>query len=187
MSSSTVTLQQTAGRALAITAVVIGLACAASLPSQAQQSGPPPSAATASPTCSGVGLVWWAELLTDDVDAANKFYSSVLGWTSKSADVRNLRLPPRTPADRYVVFSAEGTEAAGLMRQDHSNAVHAAKGWVVYFQVRDLDHSLTLVRVAGGNVLKEPFETGEGNRMALIQDPTGAVVGLVQPGKNEPC
>lgn len=177
----------TAGRRLKIVAAAIALAGLSCLPAQAQQSGSRPTVGAPTAPCTGVGLVWWAELLNDDLDAAAKFYTSVLGWTSKSADVRNLRLPPRTPADTYVVFSAEGSEAAGLMRKDHPNAVHATKGWVVYFQVRDLDRSLALARDGGGTILKQPFETGEGNRMALVQDPTGAVVGLVQPGKNEPC
>jgi predicted enzyme related to lactoylglutathione lyase len=40
----------------------------------------------------------------------------------------------------------------------------------------------TAVRDAGGNVLAEPMDVMDLGRMAILADPTGAVVGIWQPG-----
>ena len=50
--------------------------------------------------------------------------------------------------------------------------------------VDDADAVAAKVEAAGGSLVREPFESLDGGRMAIIRDPAGAVLGLWQPGEH---
>jgi predicted enzyme related to lactoylglutathione lyase len=51
--------------------------------------------------------------------------------------------------------------------------------WLSYVRVKDMANSLAEVQRAGGRVLQGPRGAG-GGQMAVIQDPSGAVLALYQ-------
>ena len=69
-----------------------------------------------------------------------------------------------------------------------SSADEAAQGvpphWNLYVTVEDVDATAGKVGEAGGQVLAEPFDVFDAGRMAVIADPSGAVLCLWQPGTN---
>jgi predicted enzyme related to lactoylglutathione lyase len=50
--------------------------------------------------------------------------------------------------------------------------------------VESADQTATKAKQAGGTVIAEPFDVMEHGRMAVIQDPTGAVFAIWQPNKH---
>lgn len=53
--------------------------------------------------------------------------------------------------------------------------------WSVYFAVDDCDAAVATAKETGANVLAGPMEAQGVGRFATIQDPYGAVVGLITP------
>ena len=56
--------------------------------------------------------------------------------------------------------------------------------WNAYVTVADVDASAKLAQSLGGKVLAPPFDVMDAGRMAVIQDPTGAVFCLWKAGKS---
>jgi predicted enzyme related to lactoylglutathione lyase len=54
--------------------------------------------------------------------------------------------------------------------------------WLSYVSVASADETAKKAKAAGGTVLREPFDITTVGRMAVVQDPTGAVFALWQPG-----
>jgi predicted enzyme related to lactoylglutathione lyase len=123
------------------------------------------------------GLFSWADLSTPDPEAATSFYTGVFGWEAEDA----------TEDDgTYVstLLRKDGKLVAGLgplpqAPQDRG----APPSWNSYINVDDVDAVVATVAAAGGTVLATR-DVMEG-RMAFLQDPAGAVVGLWQPGTHE--
>jgi uncharacterized protein len=112
----------------------------------------------------------WVELLTSDIDAAQAFYSDVIGWTCAS--------PGHAERD-YRMFFQEGNAAAGLMLlPEESKAQGARPSWFGYITSRDADADVEAIVAAGGTLLR-PCETlPKIGRFAVVADPQGAPFAL---------
>lgn len=111
----------------------------------------------------------WCELLTDDVDTARDFYTEVIGWTT---EVMDIGMGP------YTVLKAGDRPVAGMMGKP-AEAAGAPTAWTTYVTVDDVDARAAKVAAAGGAVLTEPMDIPSVGRMAIIQDPTGGVIGII--------
>jgi predicted enzyme related to lactoylglutathione lyase len=77
--------------------------------------------------------------------------------------------------------SVEGLNVAGigpLMAEGQPPA------WTTYVNVADATATAASVATAGGTVLAGPMDVMDKGRLALVADPTGAVLGLWQPGRH---
>ena len=117
------------------------------------------------------GTVAWVDLSTPDPDVAARFYSGLLGWQIEAEN---------TPMGRYVIGLVEGEPAAGMMAPPPEAAV-APPAWNVYVSVADIDATWAQALGAGATGLQAPMEVPGGDRIAVLADPAGAVVGLMQP------
>lgn len=158
----------------------------ASAPAQAVEATPT-QAPSAAPACSGLGTIWWSELLAPETEKLTDFYANVIGWKVKVVDAENHTLPPRTPDDRYTTFSNGDAEVAGLMKANHPVAAHSGLGWFTYIEVADVDETIEKVEASGGSVLRDPVETEDGDEIAVISDPMGNVFGIVTPAGRPRC
>lgn len=117
------------------------------------------------------GMFCWTDLSAPDPDAVKPFYEALFGWASKEV--------PGGGGQPYTIFSLDGHEVAGLMKQppDHAEA-GLPPMWSSYVAVDDV-HSVTArVPELGGQVELEPMEVGGAGRMSVIGDPTGGVLCL---------
>lgn len=116
-----------------------------------------------------IGTVGWIDLTIPDADRVRDFYASVLGWTPEPLDMGGY-------AD-YVMKAGERA-VAGVC---HARGVNAGVpgAWLLYFMVADLDAALAQVHAGGGKRVGEVRSMGSA-RMAIIQDPSGAVCALYQ-------
>jgi predicted enzyme related to lactoylglutathione lyase len=119
------------------------------------------------------GVPMWVDLGTPDVDAAVRFYGDLFGWTAGETS-------PETGG--YRVFTKNGKSVAAvspLMSPDQPVA------WSTYICTGDADATVAAAREAGGTVVVEPMDVLDLGRMAFVIDPTGAAIGLWQPGKHQ--
>lgn len=121
----------------------------------------------------------WYELMTTDPDAAADFYCAVAGWSCRSFDDAD--------PDGYRLFSAAGTETAGLMRLPEGNDCAAgAPGWVGYIGVDDVDATLSDLLADGASPLLPATDIPGVGRFAVVLDPQGAVFTIMRGASDEP-
>ncbi len=120
------------------------------------------------------GLFSWADLASPDPAAAREFYSALFGW--EGADQTD-------PEGNYIytLFSADGKLTAGLGPQPEMMA-DMPPIWSSYINVDNLDEVYARATEAGAGTLVAPIDVMESGRTAFISDPTGAAVGMWQPG-----
>ena len=135
---------------------------------------------SAGPAANEVGNVWWNELLTRDPERARAFYAGVMGWTTKVVALEDPARPAKLGEKEYVLFTTEGREAAGAMKLDDAGLAGAA-AWLPYIQVANVDAAAAKAVELGGKLLSGPFDVPGSGRMATIEDPDGARVGLITP------
>lgn len=119
------------------------------------------------------GFFVWAELWTHDLEAAADFYGAVLGAT---------RHELKRPGGTYTVFETGDEPRAGLVLLP-GNAEGPA--WAPYIGVVELGEALLRTVKLGGRVVLEPREDFGGGRVALIEDPTHAMLFIVQLSTDE--
>jgi predicted enzyme related to lactoylglutathione lyase len=117
------------------------------------------------------GTFCWADLGTPDAAAAKRFYTGLFGWKYED-------MPMGEGAD-YTMFEVGGNWVAALYPQDpQQQSQGVPPHWLSYVAVESADRTSERTRGLGGTVLMDPFDVFEVGRMAVIQDPTGAVVAL---------
>lgn len=116
------------------------------------------------------GATMWNELMTTDVPAAGNFYTQLFGW---ERDVSTMN------ETEYTVFMKDGEQIAGMM-QKPEGLEQVPSHWMIYFGVANCDASVEKVRSLGGQVTTEPFDIPDVGRIAVIQDPQGAVCCIMQ-------
>ncbi len=117
------------------------------------------------------GTFCWNELMTRDVPAAAKFYSELLGWEAADSGM---------PGMAYTIFKAADKDAGGMMEMPKDIPEQVPSHWMSYIAVSDIDAVVKKTPELGGTVLHGPQEVPGVGRFAVIQDPTGAVVSLLQ-------
>ena len=113
--------------------------------------------------------------MTDEPEKARAFYTDVIGWTTEVVDIGK---------GPYTVLKTGERPVAGIMGKP-PEASGAPTAWTVYVTVDDVDARAARVEGAGGAVIVAPVDIPSVGRMAVIQDPTGGVIGIVtyaEPG-----
>jgi uncharacterized protein len=118
------------------------------------------------------GVFVWDELMTTDVEDAKRFYGEVVGWETRDMDMG--------PGGIYTMFSSGGTDRAGAMPRPEG-AEDVPPNWMAYIGTADVDAAAAKAESLGASIMREAFDIPTVGRMAIIADPTGAVIGLFQP------
>ena len=117
------------------------------------------------------GRFCWVDLGTTDPVGAKKFYTGLFGWTYDDR--------PMGDGASYTMLLLDGKSVAALYQQDpQQQGMGIPPAWLSYIAVERADDVADRARRLGGTVLLEPFDVLDVGRMAVIQDPTGAVVAL---------
>ena len=123
------------------------------------------------------GTFCWVELATSDSAAAKNFYSQLFGWESEDN--------PMGPDSFYTILRTSGKDVGGLFElMPDMKAQGVPPNWLSYVSVTSADETAEKAKAAGATLLKEPFDVSTLGRMAVVQDPTGAVFALWQAGEH---
>jgi uncharacterized protein len=122
------------------------------------------------------GTFSWVELSTTDRKAGIAFYRALFGWESDDRPVGP------GPDDVYSMQLLRGLEvgAASGQRPDERQ-MGVPPHWNLYVTVTSADDTAARATELGGSVLASPFDVMDAGRMAVLQDPTGAVFLIWQP------
>jgi len=117
------------------------------------------------------GVPSWIEHVGPDLDGAKRYYGRLFGWEFDTG--------VDDDSNGYSMAQIDGDPVAGLSGQQPYEQGQPAR-WNVYLAVDDVDAAAGKTAEAGGTVLSGPFDIGVSGRMAFVQDPVGAAVGLWQ-------
>ena len=107
------------------------------------------------------GTFCWADLATNDAQAAKTFYNSLFGWTFTDM--------PISEGMTYTMFHLNGADVAALA-ENTEQPPH----WNPYVSVESADDTASQAQSLGAQVIFEPFDVMDKGRMAVMQDPAGA-------------
>ena len=77
-----------------------------------------------------VGKVVWADLVTPDLGAAERFYGGLFGWTFQTV---------HTGDSDYAVALVDGRPVGGLFQKSVQAGEHRQSAWLTFIAVRDVD------------------------------------------------
>lgn len=114
------------------------------------------------------GTFSWPELATTDQKAAVAFYGALFGW-----DVND---SPIGPTEVYSTFQMRGKPVGAAYNMRPEERQHGAPPhWNSYVTVANTDEAVKKAEGLGAKVFAPPFDVMDYGRMAVLQDPTGAV------------
>lgn len=119
------------------------------------------------------GVPCWVDHESADPGAAIDFYAGLFGWVFED------RVPPSAGA-RYAVATLGGLTVGAVA----SGSDRGAPAWNTYVRVADVDATTATVTGAGGTIVRPGEDAGPAGRSAIVADPSGAEIGLWQPGTN---
>jgi predicted enzyme related to lactoylglutathione lyase len=107
------------------------------------------------------------ELNTTDPAKAKAFYGSLFDW--KLEDVQ------MGPGATYTMINVGEGTGGGLMKHPMPGAPST---WLAYVNVDDIQAATKKARSLGATIAKDVTEIPGAGWFSIIQDPTGAVLGL---------
>jgi predicted enzyme related to lactoylglutathione lyase len=120
------------------------------------------------------GTFSWVDLATTDPAGAKVFYGAVFGWEAQDM--------PAGEAGTYSMLYRDGDAVGGLSELfEQQRAAGVPPSWLSYVTVESVDEVARRAGDLDGTVRSEPMDVLDSGRMAIVADPTGAVLGLWEP------
>ena len=113
------------------------------------------------------GAFSWCELMTADVEAAKRFYTELLGWTTEEV-----------PGMSYTLVKTGDTGIGGIMAVP-PQATGAPPQWGIYVIVDDVDATARKAQALGATTIVPLTDIPNVGRFYTFQDPQGAVISII--------
>jgi len=121
-------------------------------------------------TPASAGSFVWYEIQSPDPAATVRFYTDVVGWKTEPF------------GGEYTMFaSAQGPLGGVALLTDQMRAQGVPPYWAGYVQVTDAAATVAEAVRLGGRIWREPTDYPEVGRLAVVGDPQGGAISLVQP------
>jgi uncharacterized protein len=117
-----------------------------------------------------VGKMIWADLVTPDLSAAERFYGGLLGWTFQTI---------HTGESDYAVALVDGRPIGGLFQKPIPAGQHRQSAWLTFIAVRDVDAAKRMALAHGAKVVSDARNYPSRGRQAVLSDPEGAVFAVL--------
>lgn len=119
------------------------------------------------------GSFCWVELLAKDIAQASKFYTALLDWKIDSM--------PLNEDESYFMYKVDDVSIAGGMQiNEQMLNDHVPALWYSYVLVQDIQETVKLATTLGAMIIKDVSDVLNIGKMAILIDPTGAVLNLWQ-------
>jgi predicted enzyme related to lactoylglutathione lyase len=115
------------------------------------------------------GTPCWIDLAVNDVDKASGFYERLFGWDIQAGSPE---------VGGYAICLKDGRAVAGISPLQDPGGTPSS--WTTYLASDNADETVAKVQAAGGKVLLEPLDVMDVSRIAVAEDPAGAVFGIWQ-------
>jgi len=115
------------------------------------------------------GTFSWVDLTTRDGAAAKQFYGALFGWEFDDSEVPG--------GGVYTMCRLGDAMVAAISPTTEEMPPH----WNNYVTVESADEAAAKAKELGGTAVMEPFDVMEAGRMAVLQDPTGAMLCVWEP------
>jgi predicted enzyme related to lactoylglutathione lyase len=133
---------------------------------------PPVTSVSGSPRLPGKFV--WADLVTDDVVGARRFYGDLFNWTFRDLG-------------GYVVAANEERPLCGIFHRDRpADRPQARPRWFGYVSVSSVEKAKRAVMQAGGRVLAAPRTLPKRGEQAIFADTEGALFGVMKSASGDP-
>jgi uncharacterized protein len=119
------------------------------------------------------GQFCWLDLAASDAAGAQAFYGNLFGWTFE---------PQRANGGFFTRLLLSGRDIGSMyelrrLQLDQGVPSH----WTPYVRVTEVEDAARRAISSGGRVVVLPFTVSGVARIALVQDPVGALIGLWEP------
>jgi predicted enzyme related to lactoylglutathione lyase len=125
-----------------------------------------------------VGEISWNELMAKDTKAAAGFYGKLFGWqpTPFVPEGATPGMPP------YTLFKTDANSMGigGMLPTPHPDI---PTQWIPYVVVENIESALSKAVKLGAKTCVPVTSIGDIGRIAVIQDPQGATLGLHESPK----
>jgi uncharacterized protein len=111
----------------------------------------------------------WSSVFARDPNQDAGFYKAVFGY-----DVFDL---PKEDGAQHVILSSDDYARAGVNTLPPG---HRLPHWLNFIRVVDAGESSAKAVALGGRILVEPYVDRDGGKIAVIADPMGAPIGLME-------
>ena len=119
----------------------------------------------------------WRSLLTADPDTDAAFYQKVFDYEVFELPTERNRQHLIMATDDYARASANTAPQLGAASHPH---------WLNYVRVDDAASSAARALALGGKILVQPVMDRQGGKVAVVADPQGAPIGLLEWPENVP-
>ena len=117
-----------------------------------------------------LGAPCWIDLMTSDTTRSRSFYADLFGWT------------PEAQSDEfggYFMFTRNGVPVAGGMPAQANSGPDV---WSIYLASDDAQKTVERAAAGDAQIYAPPIAIADLGTMAVIADPSGATIGIWQPG-----
>jgi len=120
------------------------------------------------------GKFVWHNLVTPDAARARMFYGELFGWTFDVQD-----------GGKYSTVYYEGRNLGGILQASGDGAPKSGV-WLSAVSTADIDRALERAELGGAKQLDAVTELPNVGRLAVITDPEGAVIQLLESSNGDP-
>jgi uncharacterized protein len=117
-----------------------------------------------------IGKIVWADLVTPDLAAAEKFYGGLFGWTFHRI---------RAGSFDYAVAMLDGRPIGGLVEKPIPAGEHHQSAWLTFMAVGDIDSVKRTAVAHGAKILADSRSYPMRGRQCVLSDPEGAVFAIL--------
>ena len=122
------------------------------------------------------GRIVWYELITTDMKAAEKFYTTVVGWTVAPFE--------GSPQPYHMWMRDERTPTGGVMAIP--DGMNFPPHWAMYVAVDNLDETVAQIERLGGSSMSPVIDVPNVGRMRTMMDPQQAVFSIYETANAHP-
>lgn len=123
------------------------------------------------------GTFCWFECGSRDSAKSKSFHAQLFGW--KVVD-----MPMPGDMGTYTLLKVGDEDVAGLYELSGPRFEGVPSHWMTYIAVDNVDTTVGRAQELGAKVMAEPMDVPEAGRIAVLQDPTGAVIAIAHFDKH---
>ena len=124
------------------------------------------------------GTFCWFECASTDAVSVKPFYTGVFDWLAEDVPM------PGDESGHYTMLRVGEADTAGLYSMCGPQFTNVPSHWASYVRVDSADATAGQAIELGGKVVMPAMDVPGVGRVAFVEDPTGATLGLFQAGEH---